>query len=77
MIFSICIPTFNRRESLDNCLNSIFISNQYVSDFKYEICISDNCSDKSIFNLVNPYKKKLNLKCYPVIVLNIIVGIKV
>ena len=28
MLLSICIPTFNRSEKLDNCLNSILISIQ-------------------------------------------------
>ena len=41
-----------------NCLNSLVLQ----TNKNFEVCISDNCSDKSIFNLVNPYKKKLNLK---------------
>ena len=62
MIFSICIPTFNRRESLDNCLNSIFISNQHVSDFKYEICISDNCSSDDVSSVIKKYSHILDIK---------------
>ena len=41
-----------------NCLNSLAMQ----TNKNFEVCISDNCSDKSILNLVNPYKKKLNLK---------------
>ena len=62
MIFSICIPTYNRRESLDNCLNSILISNQYVSDFKYEICISDNCSSDDVSSVIKKYNDILDIK---------------
>lgn len=62
MIFSICIPTYNRRESLDNCLNSILISNQYVKDFKYEICVSDNCSEDDISKIIKKYDYILDIK---------------
>jgi len=62
MIFSICIPTYNRGESLDNCLNSILISNQYVRDFGYEICISDNCSLENIDQIIKKYDQKLDIK---------------
>lgn len=62
MIFSICIPTYNRRESLDNCLNSILISNRYVTDFKYEICVSDNCSEDDISKIIKKYDRKLDIK---------------
>jgi glycosyltransferase involved in cell wall biosynthesis len=62
MIFSICIPTYNRRESLDNCLNSILISNRHVTDFKYEICVSDNCSEDDISKIIKKYDRILNIK---------------
>ena len=58
MLISICIPTYNRPESLINCLNSL--ASQTAKNF--EVCVSDNCSKKNIFNLIKPYKKKLNLK---------------
>jgi glycosyltransferase involved in cell wall biosynthesis len=58
MLISICIPTYNRPESLINCLNSL--ASQTVKNF--EVCVSDNCSKKNIFNLIKPFKKKLNLK---------------
>ena len=44
MKFSICIPTFNRNESLDNCLNSILISDRLQNNFDYEIV--NNNEDK-------------------------------
>jgi glycosyltransferase involved in cell wall biosynthesis len=58
MLISICIPTFNRPESLINCLNSLVLQTKK----NFEVCISDNCSKKNIYNLVRPYKKKLNIK---------------
>ena len=62
MKFSICIPTFNRNDSLDNCLNSILISDKFQSNFDYEICISDNGSTKSVEKIINCYKDKLKIK---------------
>ena len=57
---SICIPTYNRVYYLDNCLNSIkFAKNN--SDLKIEVCVSDNCSDENIEELIEKYKKDLNL----------------
>ena len=58
MLLSICIPTFNRPENLLNCLNSL--SKQKSRD-KFEVCISDNCSNVNIKKLITPYKKKLNI----------------
>jgi len=43
MKLSICIPTYNRAELLENCLQSI-ISNVTSARFDYEVCVSDNCS---------------------------------
>ena len=58
MILSICIPTYNRPEHLLNCLNSLSLQS-----FKnFEVCISDNASDKNIRKLISPYRKKLNIK---------------
>ena len=45
-ILSICIPSFNRLDCLENCLESILISSQNVKNFEFEVCISDNFSDK-------------------------------
>ena len=58
MILSICIPTYNRPEHLLNCLNSLSLQS-----FKnFEVCISDNASDKNIRKLISPFKKKLKIK---------------
>ena len=54
---SICIPTFNRIEYLNNCLNSILIA-KTSSSLKFEICISDNASKDNILPIINYYKKK-------------------
>ena len=59
MLLSICIPTYNRPESLLNCLNSL-AKQKNKKDF--EVCISDNSSKKNIKNLIKPFRKKLNIK---------------
>lgn len=56
MLLSICIPTFNRINHLDNCLNSILISSGNVTDLDFEVCISDNCSAEQVLDVVNKYK---------------------
>lgn len=58
MILSICIPTFNRKESLEFCLKSLVKQ----KNNNFEVCISDNCSNYNIFKFLKPYKKKLNLR---------------
>ena len=62
MLLSICIPTYNRVNQLDNCLNSIFISKKSVENFNFEVCISDNNSQQRIESLIEKYKNKLNIK---------------
>ena len=52
---SICIPTYNRTECLDNCLNSILIAKKNY-DFNFEVCISDNCSDTNVNKIIDRYK---------------------
>ena len=56
MLLSICIPTYNRSEKLDNCLNSILISIQNTKERNFEICISDNCSSDNTEKIVKKYK---------------------
>ncbi len=58
MKLSICIPTYNRPNSLLNCLNSLVKQNNK----NFEICISDNCSKQNIRKIIKPYKKKLKIK---------------
>ncbi len=54
---SICIPTYNRSEYLNNCLNSILLAKS-LSSLKFEICISDNGSKENILPIIKFYKKK-------------------
>jgi glycosyltransferase involved in cell wall biosynthesis len=58
MLISVCIPTYNRPESLLNCLNSLSLQTKK----NFEVCISDNCSTENIKKLIKPYKKKLKFK---------------
>ena len=58
MLISICIPTYNRPESLLNFLNSLSLQ----TNRNFEVCLSDNCSKKNIKNLIRPYKKKLKIR---------------
>ena len=62
MILSICIPTYNRINQLDNCLNSILISKKNVDNFNFEICISDNCSEEDPESIIKKYNKELTIK---------------
>jgi len=60
MRLSICIPTYNRPNQLPNCLESIYIA-QRKSNFKVNVCISDNNSNYNINQIVEKYKKKLDI----------------
>ena len=60
-ILSICIPSFNRLDCLENCLESILISSQNVKNFEFEVCISDNFSDKDPIELIKKYKKNFKI----------------
>ncbi len=51
---SICIPTYNRIECLDNCLNSILIAKK-KHNFNFEVCISDNCSKDDVKKIIDKY----------------------
>ena len=62
MILSICIPTYNRINQLDNCLNSILISKKNVDNFNFEICISDNGSEEDTESIIKKYNKELTIK---------------
>jgi glycosyltransferase involved in cell wall biosynthesis len=61
MQLSICIPTYNRKKNLNNCLNSILISKKN-SNIKFEVCVSDNCSEENIEDVILEYSKNLNIK---------------
>ena len=62
MILSICIPTYNRVNQLDNCLNSILISKRNVDNFNFEICVSDNNSEGDTESIIKKYNKELKIK---------------
>jgi len=62
MILSICIPTYNRINQLDNCLNSILISKKKVGNFDFEVCISDNNSEENTESIIKKYKQELTIK---------------
>tara|TARA_Y100000590_G_C15664210_1_gene993854 strand:- start:730 stop:1749 length:1020 start_codon:yes stop_codon:yes gene_type:complete len=64
MLLSICIPTFNRSEKLDNCLNSILISKEQYTENDFEICIADNNSNDNTKEIVDKYKSFLNINYY-------------
>mgnify|MGYP006130392407 FL=1 len=61
MKLSICIPTFNRKNKLINCLNSIYLAS-LNSKLDFEVCISDNGSSYDIYNLIKQFENKLKLK---------------
>jgi len=61
MKLSICIPTFNRRNKLINCLNSIYLAS-LNSKLDFEVCISDNGSSYYIYDLIKQFEDKLKLK---------------
>ena len=49
MLLSICIPTFNRKKNLEDCLNSILISSNNVKKFFFER--PDSNTNQKVFNL--------------------------
>jgi len=56
---SICIPTFNRAQHLNNCLSSI-ISARKSKGFQFEVCVSDNGSNDNTQEIVNNAKKNID-----------------
>ena len=61
MKLSICIPTFNRANYLNNCLHSIIRCN-YDKTKKFQVCVSDNCSTDNTEHVVKKATKSLNIK---------------
>lgn len=58
-LLSICIPTYNRANYLDNCLDSLktqLQGNNELLDL-VEIVISDNCSADNTLHVAGSYKK--------------------
>lgn len=66
-LLSICIPTYNRSEVLDETLNKLF-SNPDFDPNQIEVIISDNCSTDdteqvvSKYPLIKYYKNDVNVK---------------
>jgi len=61
MELSICIPTYNRTKQLDNCLNSILIASTNVSNFLFEVCVSDNGTQEDISKIIKKYDKNIKI----------------
>ena len=61
MLLSICIPSYNRLDCLENCLNSILISSKNVKNFEFEVCVSDNYSDQDPIQIINKYKQEFKI----------------
>jgi len=62
VILSICIPSYNRVEHLNNCLNSILIAKNNFPSFDFEVCVSDNNSEQDVKKIIQNYSDKFNLK---------------
>ena len=62
LLLSICIPTYNRPQHLENCLEAIFISKKNCKSLNFEVCISDNGSKHNIKSIIQKYKNKINIK---------------
>ena len=56
ILLSICIPTYNRAQILDNTLNSIFKDKDYDSNI-IEVVVSDNFSSDNTNDIVKKYPK--------------------
>ena len=52
-LLSICIPTYNRSDVLEKCLDSIVTNSSF--DSRVEVVISDNCSTDNTRNVVERY----------------------
>ena len=53
---AICIPTYNRADSLENCLNSIAIASKHYIG-RFEVCVSDNGSSDRTSDVIENAKK--------------------
>lgn len=54
-ILSICIPTYNRRDFLEQTIKSIIESDVFKNTFDVEIVISNNCSTDDTHSLCTKY----------------------
>lgn len=53
-LLSICIPTYNRAEVLDDTLNKLFSNPDFNEDL-IEVIVSDNCSTDNTAEIVSKY----------------------
>lgn len=60
-LLTICIPTYNRAAHLANCLNSIILCN-LQSDFKFQVCVSDNNSNDETENVIRHAQSIIDIK---------------
>jgi glycosyltransferase involved in cell wall biosynthesis len=58
MRLSICIPTYERPLSLENCLSSLEVANSNFQ-LNFEICISDNSENMYSEEIVSKFKNSL------------------
>ncbi|OUE69052.1 glycosyltransferase family 2 protein [Citrobacter freundii] len=58
MIVSFCIPTYNRKDFLEELLNSI--NDQKVPNFDIEVCISDNASTDGTESMIEIWRQNFN-----------------
>lgn len=56
ILLSICIPTFNRAETLDNTLSELFSNPEFDYD-RIEVLVSDNCSTDHTKTIVSKYSE--------------------
>ncbi|MBS7231925.1 glycosyltransferase family 2 protein [Flavobacterium psychroterrae] len=54
ILLSLCIPTYNRAEVLDNTLKSLFSNPDFDADL-IEVIVSDNCSTDNTMEVVGKY----------------------
>lgn len=60
-VLSICVPTYNRREYIEELLDSIYSQN--VSNELFEVCITDDSDDDETQNYIREnYNNVCNLK---------------
>lgn len=63
-VLSICIPTLNRADYLDECLNSIVNQDIFRSTSLVEVVVSDNASTDNTKEIVEKYIKQFATKIH-------------
>ncbi len=52
LVFSIIVPTYNRVESLSECLDALSVDSQSISGDKYEVIVADDGNDEGARTLI-------------------------